>query len=304
MLPVALTELRPTLSEILADPWFTCGPFPSRLPKLVPGRYEDFANLSPEQSLSNFEYAKQRARFGCNLPINLPKPSLEKFKNAMEARKALGGQIEEQEKEYQRAVHPDTPISALLLSARKAPIVPPVHLSRDPPPIMGRLQSVGGSTGAHSRSPLRREIKPTSKARTAGRLALAEQDEDGDDDEDDDMEDEEEDARLAGKKPSRLPSSPIPAKHVLSPSTVRANQRLAPTLGGAGAYLVSPRKVSRVRTELKSPGTKAKRGVQGQDGQASAQPVGGEDYYMRIYRNLNDGTALRGQSSIYQHPSE
>lgn len=58
---------RPTLVEILAHPWFTCGPFPSRIssraldPERSVGLLEEWRYMSKKQAWENFRRCKRRA---------------------------------------------------------------------------------------------------------------------------------------------------------------------------------------------------------------------------------------------------
>jgi polo-like kinase 1 len=98
-------ERRPDAETILRHPFFFDGPFPDRIPALAHDTPPDFRYLSGSASRHNFKQACRRANVGVALPAYVEKPLV---------RTALGPSIYQQQREFQDAVQPDSPISKLL----------------------------------------------------------------------------------------------------------------------------------------------------------------------------------------------
>lgn len=81
------------------------GPFPDRIPALAHDMPPDFRHLSGSASRHNFKQACRKANIGVALPAYVEKPLV---------RTALGPTIFQQQKDFQDAVQPDSPISKLL----------------------------------------------------------------------------------------------------------------------------------------------------------------------------------------------
>jgi hypothetical protein len=106
-------DARPTLEQILAHEWFQ-GTFPPFIPTSALDTLPDFGIISAAQSRANFEKAKERSAIGRNLPIAVPAPSPGKVKSMGQARQAVAPAVAEQERDFKKAVQPDSPISELL----------------------------------------------------------------------------------------------------------------------------------------------------------------------------------------------
>lgn len=104
---------RPTLFEILDHAFFTQGPVPSYIPPSAHDSIPDFSSITPNMSDNNF---KRLRRFvildqsAANSSGTLPQNS-----NG----KNITSTIQQQEKEFQKAIQPGSPISVLLKSARQ-----------------------------------------------------------------------------------------------------------------------------------------------------------------------------------------
>ena len=109
-----LTGKRPTLQDILLHPFFQSGPFPSSLPSSASNTAPDFRHLTAQQSAVNF--GRVRTRAFQTRPIATSR-----------VRASLGPSVAQQEREFNRAVQPDSPLSALLSSARQ-----PLLVSHEP----------------------------------------------------------------------------------------------------------------------------------------------------------------------------
>ncbi|KAK4684394.1 hypothetical protein P7C73_g5784, partial [Tremellales sp. Uapishka_1] len=98
-------DKRPSLDDILKHPFFHNGPFPAFIPISANDTAPDFHNLTAAQSSRNFERLCARAYVGGKLPIVTDNSRL---------KSALGPSILQQERDFKKAVQPDSPISALI----------------------------------------------------------------------------------------------------------------------------------------------------------------------------------------------
>ncbi|KAF9449780.1 Pkinase-domain-containing protein [Macrolepiota fuliginosa MF-IS2] len=108
--------LRPTLHEILDHFFFTQGPVPSYIPSSAHDFPPDFSNITAPMSENNlrrlrrFALLDQGSNMGPSNSGTLPQSS---------SGKTMTSTIQQQEKEFQKAIQPGSPISALLSSARQ-----------------------------------------------------------------------------------------------------------------------------------------------------------------------------------------
>ncbi|RXK34972.1 PLK/PLK1 protein kinase [Tremella mesenterica] len=134
---------RPTLSAILQHPFFSDGPFPPRIPAAANDFPPDFRHLTMAQSQKNFEDLCRRSKVGGMAVVMSDQARLRPF----------GPSIMQQEKDFRDAVQPDSPISALLKSARQPLVQAPTGISETN--LLRRLTAAG----AHSTlSPVRRLV--------------------------------------------------------------------------------------------------------------------------------------------------
>ncbi len=105
---------RPTLFEILEHLFFIQGPVPSYIPSSAHDCPPDFSNITPNVSESNLRRLRRHALLDQGMiPSNsgtVPQSS---------SAKTMTSTIQQQEKEFQKAIQPGSPISALLSSARQ-----------------------------------------------------------------------------------------------------------------------------------------------------------------------------------------
>ncbi|WVR03341.1 hypothetical protein IAU60_000332 [Kwoniella sp. DSM 27419] len=135
-------EKRPTLDQILSHRWFLEGPFPAYIPASAYDFAPDFRHVSSTQSRRNFQVLCQKAKIGA-MPALAPEP--------VRPRSALGPSILQQERDFKDAVQPDSPISALLKSARQ-PLVQASTAIKEP----SLLRKMTAAGAASTLSPARR----------------------------------------------------------------------------------------------------------------------------------------------------
>lgn len=107
---------RPTLFEILDHLFFTQGPVPSYIPSSAHDGPPDFSNITPTISDCNFRRLRRFALLDQGAGI-MPSSSGSLPQNS--SGKTMTSTIQQQEKEFQKAIQPGSPISALLNSARQ-----------------------------------------------------------------------------------------------------------------------------------------------------------------------------------------
>ncbi|KAK8845391.1 hypothetical protein IAR55_006104 [Kwoniella newhampshirensis] len=137
-------EKRPTLEAILSHRWFLDGPFPAYIPASANDFAPDFRNVSLSQSRRNYQTLCRRAKIGSHVPIST---------EPLRPRTALGPSIMQQERDFKNAVQPDSPISALLNSARQ-PLVQASAAIKEPS-LLRKLSAAGA---ASTLSPARRTV--------------------------------------------------------------------------------------------------------------------------------------------------
>ena len=139
---------RPTLHEIVDHQFFTQGPVPSYIPTSAHDSAPDFRHISKAASDSNLRRLRKYALLDIDQntipPSGMP-PSMPS--GGMSASKSITNSIAQQEKEFQKAVQPGSPISALLSSARQ-PLLMSMGASGTGPagaresPLLRKLQAV------------------------------------------------------------------------------------------------------------------------------------------------------------------
>ncbi|KAF8531148.1 Pkinase-domain-containing protein [Gautieria morchelliformis] len=138
---------RPTLHEILDHAFFMLGTVPPFIPVTAQDTVPLFRpTISRQQSLANLARLRKRALLDPDQVAELSPASNLPYKGHG-ARGGLGPSIAQQEREFQKAVQPGSPISALLSSARQPLIVatsPPrekgvmIRKLNNPPPVAGK----------------------------------------------------------------------------------------------------------------------------------------------------------------------
>ncbi|KAG2008894.1 AGC/Akt protein kinase [Coprinopsis cinerea AmutBmut pab1-1] len=135
---------RPTLHEIVEDTFFTHGTVPAFIPTSAHDAAPDFRHISRSASEANLKRLRRYALLDTdfnNTPSPVQNPTTRNITSS----------IAQQEKEFQRAVQPGSPISALLSSARQ-------------PLLVGPTAGGGGNPGAVRESPLLRKLQAVKES--------------------------------------------------------------------------------------------------------------------------------------------
>lgn len=130
-------QQRPTLHEILDHEWFIRGIVPACIPVSAHDAPPDFRHITRAVSQQNLAILRKHALLdddatSINVP-SAPEPSASKLRSATSS-------LAQQEKEFQKAVQPGSPISALLSSARQPLLVGP-SATRGEQPLFRKLQA-------------------------------------------------------------------------------------------------------------------------------------------------------------------
>lgn len=148
---------RPTLHEIVDHAFFTQGPVPSYIPTSAHDAAPDFRHISKSASDANLKRLRKYSLLDADAATlgaaGLPQSNSTGTGNALAASKSITTSIAQQEKEFQKAVQPGSPISALLSSARQ-------------PLLMGTAapSAGGGGGGAPRESPLLRKLQAVKES--------------------------------------------------------------------------------------------------------------------------------------------
>jgi cell cycle serine/threonine-protein kinase CDC5/MSD2 len=149
---------RPTLHEIVDHAFFTLGPVPSYIPTSAHDTPPDFGRISKPISDNNLKRLRKYSLLDMDyssLPSNaLPSSGSSGVSGGLASSKSITTSIAQQEKEFQKAVQPGSPISALLSSARQ-------------PLLMGTGAGAAGMGvgGANTReSPLLRKLQAVKES--------------------------------------------------------------------------------------------------------------------------------------------
>lgn len=162
-------EKRPTLDQIMTHSWFLDGAFPSIVPNTANDGPPDFSHLTSLQSKRNFEAVRRRAA------------GAEQVSTPPTDKSALGNQIIAQERDFKSAVQPNSPISALLASARQPLVQAPGGLQESS--LLRKLTAAGAhATLSPRRAAAQRPVPasvtgPGPSSRPPAMENLAEEDE-------------------------------------------------------------------------------------------------------------------------------
>ncbi|OJA20238.1 hypothetical protein AZE42_02693 [Rhizopogon vesiculosus] len=126
---------RPTLLEILASPFIDLGIIPPYIPASAHDAPPDFRYLTRPMSVVNLARLKKAAWLDDDHMSDIAAPSAPEDK----ANNPITSTIAQQEKEFQKAVQPGSPISALLSSARQ-PLVMSTNAVKESP-LFRKLQA-------------------------------------------------------------------------------------------------------------------------------------------------------------------
>ncbi|KAI0367402.1 Pkinase-domain-containing protein [Pilatotrama ljubarskyi] len=148
-------QQRPTLHEIVDHTWFTTGIVPGYIPTSAHDAPPDFRHIARHMSEANLARLRRYALLDEDQSTSIAVPSAPSANSSTTAAKARGvtSSLAQQEKEFQKAVQPGSPISALLSSARQPLIVaPPAPAgARGEQPLLRKLQAAKESMKSPAR---------------------------------------------------------------------------------------------------------------------------------------------------------
>ncbi|KAI0791256.1 Pkinase-domain-containing protein [Abortiporus biennis] len=164
---------RPTLHEILDHRFFTHGIIPAYIPHSVHDQVPDFRGISRRESDANLRRLRRKAKIDDETTVN----------NTVRNDSGRGGDarsgmtsLAQQEKEFQKAVQPGSPISALLSSARQPLIVAPLanngaaspafNAPNREQPLIRKLQQVARERERQQQVEIGKGQSPAKVART------------------------------------------------------------------------------------------------------------------------------------------
>ncbi|KAF9043606.1 Pkinase-domain-containing protein [Hymenopellis radicata] len=135
---------RPTIHEIVAHRFLSTGTFPPYLPETIHDAIPTFHRIDRASSQINYRNVKRASLLDDDQTssIAVPKSTSSTSSSSGAVSKNVASTIAQQEKEFQKAVQPGSPIAALLNSARK-PLV----------------MSTAGGGGGVKESPLMRKLQ-------------------------------------------------------------------------------------------------------------------------------------------------
>jgi cell cycle serine/threonine-protein kinase CDC5/MSD2 len=111
--------MRPILHEIVDHPFFTDGPVPAYIPTSAHDAPPDFRRITKSASLNNLRRLRRHSLLDEDQVTTIAVPKAPETAPAPSLTKSMTSSIAQQEKEFQKAVQPGSPISALLSSARQ-----------------------------------------------------------------------------------------------------------------------------------------------------------------------------------------
>ncbi|GLB45196.1 putative kinase-like [Lyophyllum shimeji] len=143
-------QQRPTLHEIVDHPFFTHGPVPSYIPTSAHDTPPDFRHITRAQSQSNLRRLRRYSLLDEDQVTSIAVPNApSSSSDTSSIPKTMTSSVAQQEKEFQKAVQPGSPISALLSSARQ-------------PLLMSSNGAQGGAAGRES--PLLRKLQAVKES--------------------------------------------------------------------------------------------------------------------------------------------
>ncbi|KAJ3777786.1 kinase-like domain-containing protein [Lentinula raphanica] len=157
-------EERPALLDVVHDVFFTQGTFPPHIPASAHDRAPDFRSITRSASEANLRRVRRAALLDKDQTTTIAVPNASVDLPILNASydaptRNVTSAIAQQEKEFQRAVQPGSPISALLSSAKRpllrstaAPGAPGGGVTKESP-LFRKLQTV--SSNPPNPSPLR-----------------------------------------------------------------------------------------------------------------------------------------------------
>lgn len=130
---------RPSLHNIVDHAFFTHGTVPGYIPVSARDTPPDFRHISPLVSQANLARVRQACQLDTEVAPDTSRNSEPPAASASSATSSLA----QQEREFQKAVQPGSPISALLSSARQPLMVAPAGgvAMRGEPTLLRKLQA-------------------------------------------------------------------------------------------------------------------------------------------------------------------
>ncbi|OBZ65532.1 Cell cycle serine/threonine-protein kinase CDC5/MSD2 [Grifola frondosa] len=133
-------QQRPTLHEIVDHSWFTAGIVPGYIPTSAHDGPPDFRHITRQTSEANLARLRRYALLEQDQTTSIAVPSAPAQSAGTQKLKGVTSSLAQQEKEFQKAVQPGSPISALLSSARQPLLVAPLP-PRGEQPLIRKLQA-------------------------------------------------------------------------------------------------------------------------------------------------------------------
>lgn len=134
-------QKRPTLLEIIASPFIDLGVVPPFIPLSAHDAPPDFRYITRPMSIINLTKVKKAALLDNDQVTSIAVPSAPQDNGQSDkAKNTITSSIAQQEMEFQKAVQPGSPISALLSSARQ-PLVMSTANNAKESPLFRKLQA-------------------------------------------------------------------------------------------------------------------------------------------------------------------
>lgn len=134
-------QKRPTLLEIIASPFIDLGVVPPFIPLSAHDAPPDFRYITRPMSIINLTKVKKAALLDNDQVTSIAVPSAPQDNGQPDkAKNTITSSIAQQEMEFQKAVQPGSPISALLSSARQ-PLVMSTANNAKESPLFRKLQA-------------------------------------------------------------------------------------------------------------------------------------------------------------------
>ena len=152
-------QQRPSLHDIVDNVFFTRGIVPAYIPNTARDTAPDFRHISRVVSQANLARLRRYALLDEEQSTNIAVPSAPASSTGSNGpaggrgaasgaagTNSLTSSFAQQEKEFQKAVQPGSPISALLISARQPLLVAPSNATRESP-LLRKLQAAARENG-------------------------------------------------------------------------------------------------------------------------------------------------------------
>ncbi|KAF7968335.1 hypothetical protein HWV62_30957 [Athelia sp. TMB] len=150
-------QQRPTLHEIIDHAFFTEGIVPGFIPATAHDSIPNFRHISRAVSQANLACLRQKSLLDEDQVTSIAVPSAPQNVTAISGansstklKNSMTSSIAQQEKEFQKAVQPGSPISALLSSARQ-PLLMSTNGTRESP-LLRKLQAAAPATKSPGRA--------------------------------------------------------------------------------------------------------------------------------------------------------